>query len=1090
MINRFNAYFFPQNNLSGQSNSKPDPSEPNRLFSRHSFNFIPSSKPLWGLLLLVTKVAAQNFPSDLNLTTLENPFLLSDIQWNVPGDLLQATYLGPEFSEEIDTPYRNQRNISSSGPVSSLSIEDEFIITTDLMGINVYDLKTHQLLKTVEQKVGCTTAHIASSVGFFGCGNNGTRVVDISELAKFETVTTIPSEGLSVTGILYEPQRQILWVNYGNQLGVYFYNVETPGSFSLSSYLGTPGTLGGMELGIGSELFIRVGDTIYACKTDNLSFLDIVASTAVSGLIDFTVLQKELTSFLFAIGDTGVTILEYRQSATLQPIRTFPIEGAIGLATSGPYYCPVVTSSETLLFNTTDPFNVTPINITFPTPPGANGVVTSQNTLLYPLTESNVTTIDVWATDVEITPRREDRNQQFPANITYLDGRGNRDIYSFTIFVRNLPPMITNPIGVLTGNPNELFDAEIDLNEVVTDFDDDFNDLVVSFQNLFPFQSSRTNSTLRIFGSPFEGIHIFGITITDPLNASVVDTVQIEILPPTTSSSRPEESSHPTSTSSQSQERSTSIISRSQSERSFSSTSIISSSQLERSLGSNLIITRLEESSTDPNVIALPIAIGVTAFLILGIGGVVIGRVIYNRRNEDQNAIELDPLPSSGVYVVNGNVEEVISDKVIIYTYPNLKDKQALYDTTFYIPNEDGYIARGNYGSVYVCKYIPGKCMAAIKKVKGSKKYFSSKNEAEIHAKAYKGKPVGIWPYLDSLSGEDGGQLIFGIVLKLGNGGSLEAIIKLLQENDRELFALVAAQQLLMGVEHLQKTGIAHRDLKPDNILVNVKLVDDEEKNVPNKHSKKGKRVKKIRIGISDFGRSALKIDSTDHIYKTGTKLIHNHEENTSASEDVCHSGIQKVIQSFQGTKPIYGNTFNGLPFELADPRYMPFEVTVKGVYDVEKVDLWSLGLTILELLTGLNPSEIFHFSPEDVQGKKTFNEFVTADQVQQALKNIFYNVEPGSLMELASLMMDFDPAKRLSPAQALKMPCFNVLKNKEEEINNLFLSLIPDRPTDNNNSSIPIVSDAQQLPEENVDFYHNPNDVYHTPDDVYHTPN
>lgn len=86
-------------------------------------------------------------------------------------------------------------------------------------------------------------------------------------------------------------------------------------------------------------------------------------------------------------------------------------------------------------------------------------------------------------------------------------------------------------------------------------------------------------------------------------------------------------------------------------------------------------------------------------------------------------------------------------------------------------------------------------------------------------------------------------------VFEIGNNGSLDDLIKVLRGQLTEKVIRIMFAQLINFIEFIQQKGIMHRDLKPQNIMLddyyNVKVIDfgdarrvheasdDDEKGVP-----------------------------------------------------------------------------------------------------------------------------------------------------------------------------------------------------------------------------------------------------------------
>lgn len=137
------------------------------------------------------------------------------------------------------------------------------------------------------------------------------------------------------------------------------------------------------------------------------------------------------------------------------------------------------------------------------------------------------------------------------------------------------------------------------------------------------------------------------------------------------------------------------------------------------------------------------------------------------------------------------------------------------------------------------------------------------------------------------------------LVLELVDGGMLlDRLItakKFMEQDARRVM-----KQLLDGLNYLHSQGVAHRDLKLDNILCTS--------------------TKELEVKIADFGLSSL----------SGT--------NTKEAES-ANDGTLRPMRSFVGT-----------------PVYMAPEITGSTDYD-QSVDMWALGVILYALLCGEFPS-------------------------------------------------------------------------------------------------------------------------------------
>lgn len=158
------------------------------------------------------------------------------------------------------------------------------------------------------------------------------------------------------------------------------------------------------------------------------------------------------------------------------------------------------------------------------------------------------------------------------------------------------------------------------------------------------------------------------------------------------------------------------------------------------------------------------------------------------------------------------------------------------------------------------------------------------------------------------------------IFMEYCEGGSLAALLEHGRIED-EMVTQVYTLQLLEGLAYLHESGIVHRDVKPENILLDFNGV----------------------IKYVDFG-------AAKKIANNGTRLASmNKIENADGEhEDVTHVSDSKAVK----------NNENALLDMMGTPMYMAPESitgsTTKGKLGAD--DVWSLGCVVLEMITGRRP--------------------------------------------------------------------------------------------------------------------------------------
>ena len=167
-------------------------------------------------------------------------------------------------------------------------------------------------------------------------------------------------------------------------------------------------------------------------------------------------------------------------------------------------------------------------------------------------------------------------------------------------------------------------------------------------------------------------------------------------------------------------------------------------------------------------------------------------------------------------------------------------------------------------------------------------------------------------------------------------------------------------QQLLLSVDYCHRMGVSNRDIKPDNILL------DKENNVK----------------LCDFGYSK--------------------------DED---------LQSM-------ANTRLGTPAYTAPEIFKLISGQVQQTYDAKAADVWSCGVTLCEMVTGVLPFK----RPEDTQLKHA----VRSDRMMERLLRGDYAFPPdcalsNDLADLIQGMLNIDPKARMTVKEISRHPWFTV---------------------------------------------------------------
>ena len=227
-------------------------------------------------------------------------------------------------------------------------------------------------------------------------------------------------------------------------------------------------------------------------------------------------------------------------------------------------------------------------------------------------------------------------------------------------------------------------------------------------------------------------------------------------------------------------------------------------------------------------------------------------------------------------------------------------------------------IGKGAFGEVRVCKYKENGKIYAIKKMK--KEIMNKKNQ-NFHVRTERDilkSTDSNWITKLHYSFQDEKYLY--LVMDFCQGGDLMSYLiieDVLSEKDAKFYIA----EIILCVEEIHKMSCIHRDLKPDNILID----------------------KYGHLKLSDFG---LSIISKEKLFP-----ISNIIENYDSNEKVNKIRNKEEIENYKNKR---NNRF--LAFSrVGTPDYIAPEVFGKKGYGQE-IDWWSVGIIFYEMLIGYPP--------------------------------------------------------------------------------------------------------------------------------------
>ncbi|EGV64523.1 Pkinase-domain-containing protein [Yamadazyma tenuis ATCC 10573] len=273
----------------------------------------------------------------------------------------------------------------------------------------------------------------------------------------------------------------------------------------------------------------------------------------------------------------------------------------------------------------------------------------------------------------------------------------------------------------------------------------------------------------------------------------------------------------------------------------------------------------------------------------------------FNRLSSGNNSLSTEP-PAAGLRRTNTKmwgqkVIEVTSKEIEKGFVSKLRNnKNGQYEEFAWIKGE--LIGRGSFGSVYIALNVTTGEMIAVKQVVVPPTF-----NARTKAKADEGldalhKEVETMKDFDHVNivqylGFEQKKGTYSLFLEYVGGGSISSCMKSYGAFEEPLVRFIT-RQVLLGLEYLHSNGILHRDLKADNLLLDIDGT----------------------CKISDFGIS-------------------------KRSKDIY---VNNAEMSMQGTV-----------FWMA-PEVIDSIVEDKKQGYSAKIDIWSLGCVVLEMFAGKRP--------------------------------------------------------------------------------------------------------------------------------------
>ena len=247
-------------------------------------------------------------------------------------------------------------------------------------------------------------------------------------------------------------------------------------------------------------------------------------------------------------------------------------------------------------------------------------------------------------------------------------------------------------------------------------------------------------------------------------------------------------------------------------------------------------------------------------------------------------------------------------------------------------------IGRGAFGEVRICRQKENGDIVAIKKMR--KEDMLNKNQL-MHVRTEKEILKNNNPWIVKLKYSFQDDYFLYLVMDFLPGGDL---MNLLMKKDilTEEEARFYTAEMILAVDSVHKLNCIHRDLKPDNILID----------------------KRGHIQLSDFGLSKLSDntffpisikDAPNDNIKKEKKTIYNLENNQEKNLNNINENKNSKKLKKRNRLMAYST--------VGTPDYIAPEVFGQDGYG-EEVDWWSIGVMFFEMVVGYPP--FFSENPSD----------------------------------------------------------------------------------------------------------------------------
>ena len=251
-------------------------------------------------------------------------------------------------------------------------------------------------------------------------------------------------------------------------------------------------------------------------------------------------------------------------------------------------------------------------------------------------------------------------------------------------------------------------------------------------------------------------------------------------------------------------------------------------------------------------------------------------------------------------------------------------------------------IGRGAFGEVRVCRQISTGDIVAIKKMR--KEDMLNKNQL-MHVRTEKEIMTASNPWIVKLKYSFQDDYYLYLVMEFLPGGDLMNLLmkkEVLTEDEARFYTA----EMILAVDSVHKLNCIHRDLKPDNILID----------------------KNGHIQLSDFGLAKISDKTFFPITQKdnqGPQRVINTQTDSITSANTNYSNnnynLNQNIRNVNNLRPRRNRLI--AYSTVGTPDYIAPEVFSQNGYG-EEADWWSIGVMFFEMVVGFPP--FFSENPSD----------------------------------------------------------------------------------------------------------------------------